>query len=171
MFAKVTRLLHGVRQLLVQGLRQEESSNAAQQKENAQDVVRCPDVHGGAQVDQVRGQDSDSVGQNGAQRHARLSHARGIDLQALQVHREKGERVEELDERGQVDHEVLVPLIRRIHNDGQAGDERDEEGYGVGEPPAVRIAWWKLEKWVRGQIDGDGLLQSAWRHAPQHSPI
>jgi len=163
--SKVPGLLHGVRQLLVQGLREEEGSDAAQQEEDAQDVVRRPDVHGGAQVDQVRGQHSDGVGQDGAQGHARLPHARGIDLQALQIGREEGEGVEELDERGQVDHQALVPLVRRIHNDGQTGDERDEERNRVGEAPPVRIAWKIAEMAV------DGLLQSARRHAPQHSPM
>lgn len=121
--AKVLCLLDSVWQLLVQRLGQEQGSDSAQQKQGAQYIVRRAYIHRRPQVHQVRCEHSDRIRQNGAQGNARLSHARGVDLQALQIGREKGERVEELDEGGQVDHQPLESLIRRIGNDGQAGEE------------------------------------------------
>lgn len=143
--AKVLCLLDGVWQLLVQRLGQEHRTDSAQQKQGAQNVVRRAYIHRGAQVHQVRSQHPDRIRQNGAQCDARLSHARGVDLQALQIGREEGERVEKLDEGGQVDHQPLEALVRRIGDDGQAGEERDEEGHRIGKAPPVLVAC-RMEK-------------------------
>lgn len=127
--AKVPCLLDGVWQLLVQGLWQKQGTDSAQQKQGAQYIIRSAYVNCRPQIHQIRGQHANRIRQNGAQCNARLTHARRIDLQALQIGRKECNRIEKFDERGQIDHQPLVALIRGIGNDGHAGDEGDEKGY------------------------------------------
>lgn len=103
--AKVLRLLDGVWQLLVQRFRQEECTDSAQQKQGAQYVVGCTYIHCRPQIHQIRCEHANRIGQNGAQCDACLAHAGRIDLEALQIDREESQRIEELNERGQVDHQ------------------------------------------------------------------
>lgn len=103
--AKVLRLLDGVWQLLVQRFGQEECTDAAQQKQGAQYVVGCTYIHSRAQIHQIRCEDANRIGQNGAQCDACLAHAGWVYLEALQIDREESQRIEELNKRGQVDHQ------------------------------------------------------------------
>lgn len=125
--AKVLRLLDGVWQLLVQRFGEEECTDSAQQKQGAQYVVRCTYIHCRPQINQIRCEDANRIGQYGAQCDACLAHAGRIDLEALQIDGEESQRIEELNKRGQVDHQRLVALIRGIHNDGQAGEKGDKQ--------------------------------------------
>lgn len=154
--AKVFRLLDGVWQLLVQRFRQEECTDSAQQKQGAQYIVGCTYIHSRAQIDQIRSEHANGICQYGAQSDARLTHARRIDLEALQIGREEGECIEELDERGQVNHQRFEALIARIHNDGQAGEERDEKRHGVGKASSVLVACMRESKKAssRDQLEG-----------------
>lgn len=103
--AKVFRLLDGVWQLLVQRFGQEECPDSAQQKQGAQDIIGCTYIDCCAQIYQIRGQYTDCIGQYRAQSNARLTQTGRIDLKALQIRGEEGECIEELDERGQVNHQ------------------------------------------------------------------
>lgn len=92
----------------MQRLGQKQCRDAADKKQYAQNVVGRSNIHGGAQVNEIWRANANGICENRAQRDARLTHAGRINLHALQIDREEGQRIEELDESGQTHHDHLI---------------------------------------------------------------